>query len=62
MPLPKHLEEIRKQIEVYARGFKLDFYDVVFECVSFDEMNMVAAYTGFPTRYPHWQFGMEYEQ
>jgi stage V sporulation protein R len=24
-------------------------------------MNMVAAYGGFPTRYPHWRFGMEYE-
>ena len=23
---------------------------------------MVAAYGGFPTRYPHWRFGMEYEQ
>jgi hypothetical protein len=22
----------------------------------------VAAYGGFPTRYPHWRFGMEYEQ
>ena len=25
-------------------------------------MNEVAAYGGFPTRYPHWRFGMEYEQ
>src|SRR5262245_57866004 len=24
-------------------------------------MNEVAAYGGFPTRYPHWRFGMEYE-
>jgi stage V sporulation protein R len=23
---------------------------------------MIAAYGGFPTRYPHWRFGMEYEQ
>ena len=21
---------------------------------------MVASYGGFPTRYPHWRFGMEY--
>ena len=26
------------------------------------EMNMVAAYSGFPSRYPHWKFGMEYER
>jgi stage V sporulation protein R len=24
-------------------------------------MNEIAAYGGFPTRYPHWRFGMEYE-
>ena len=26
------------------------------------QMNEVAAYGGFPTRYPHWRFGMDYEQ
>jgi stage V sporulation protein R len=25
-------------------------------------MNEVAAYGGFPNRYPHWRFGMEYER
>jgi hypothetical protein len=25
-------------------------------------MNEIAAYGGFPSRYPHWRFGMEYEQ
>ncbi len=30
--------------------------------LDYDEMNEVAAYGGFPTRYPHWRFGMEYEQ
>jgi stage V sporulation protein R len=62
MPLPAHLEDIRRQIEQHARNFGLDFFNVVFECVSFDEMNMIAAYGGFPTRYPHWKFGMEYER
>ncbi len=46
MPLPPHLEEIRARIEGYARQFGLDFYDVIFECLSFDEMNMVAAFGG----------------
>jgi len=61
MPLPAHLEAIRTRVEGYAREFGLDFFDTVFECVSYDEMNMIAAYGGFPTRYPHWKFGMEYE-
>ena len=62
MGLPSHLEEIRVRVESYAREFGLDYYDTIFECVTYDEMNMVAAYGGFPTRYPHWKFGMEYEQ
>ena len=31
-------------------------------CSSRRELNEVAAYGGFPMRYPHWRFGMEYEQ
>ncbi len=62
MPLPSHLESLRVSIERHARDYGLEFCEVIFECVSFDEMNMIAAYGGFPTRYPHWKFGMEYEQ
>lgn len=57
-----HLQDIRHQIESHARAYGLDFWDVVFEVLGFDEMNMVAAYGGFPNRYPHWRFGMEYER
>ena len=46
----------------YAREYGLDFYDVVFEMLDYDQLNEVAAYGGFPTRYPHWRFGMEYEE
>ncbi|HET9553927.1 MAG TPA: SpoVR family protein [Anaeromyxobacteraceae bacterium] len=60
--LPPHLHDLRQKIEGYARAFGLDFYDTVFEVLGFDEINMVAAYGGFPTRYPHWRFGMEYER
>ncbi len=60
--LPAHLHDIKKQVQGYARGYGLDFYDVVFEVLGFDEINMVAAYGGFPNRYPHWRFGMEYER
>jgi len=60
--LPARLHDIRVQVEGYARGYGLDFYDVVFEVLGFDEINMVAAYGGFPNRYPHWRFGMDYER
>ncbi|HZY01989.1 MAG TPA: SpoVR family protein [Anaeromyxobacteraceae bacterium] len=60
--LPARLHDIRVQVEGYARGYGLDFWDVVFEVLGFDEINMVAAYGGFPNRYPHWRFGMDYER
>ena len=60
--LPARLHDIRRKIEGYAKGYGLDFWEVNFEVVDYDEMNMVAAYGGFPNRYPHWRFGMEDEQ
>jgi stage V sporulation protein R len=62
LALPRYLAELQREIEGYAREFELDFFDTIFEVLSYDAINMVAAYGGFPTRYPHWRFGMEYEQ
>lgn len=62
MNLPPETEQARRQIEGYAREYGLDFYDVMFEVLDYDQLNEVAAYGGFPTRYPHWRFGMEYEE
>jgi hypothetical protein len=50
------------QMEEHARDYGLDFFPTIFEVVDADQLNAVAAYGGFPTRYPHWRFGMEYEQ
>ncbi len=60
--LPPYLRDEQRRIERFAREFGLDFYPTVFEMLSFDRMNEVAAYGGFPTRYPHWRFGMEFER
>jgi len=49
-------------IQAKAREYGLDFFDVVFEVVDFRTMNQIAAYGGFPTRYPHWRWGMEFEK
>lgn len=61
-PLPRYLRDIQIEIERYAADVGLDFFPVIFEIVTYDEMNMIAAYGGFPTRYPHWRFGMEYQR
>ncbi len=62
MDLTPELAAEAKRIAEYARGYGLDFYDTIFELLDFDEVNQVASYGGFPTRYPHWRFGMDYEQ
>jgi stage V sporulation protein R len=60
--LPRYLREIQTEIEGYARDRGLDFFETFFEVVNYDEMNEIAAFGGFPTRYPHWRFGMDYER
>jgi stage V sporulation protein R len=60
--LPEDLAKHQRQIEKWASEYGLDFYPTIFEVVDCDQLNEVAAYGGFPTRYPHWRFGMEYEQ
>ncbi len=60
--LPPHLRVLKDEIEGYARGYGLDFYETIFEVVDADDLNEIAAYGGFPTRYPHWSFGMAYEE
>ena len=50
------------KITEIAREAGLDFFETRFELVDFDTMQQIAAYGGFPQRYPHWRFGMEYEK
>jgi stage V sporulation protein R len=60
--LPPNLRVLKDEIEGYARDYGLDFYETIFEVVEADDLNEIAAYGGFPTRYPHWSFGMQYEE
>jgi stage V sporulation protein R len=59
--LPIELAKAKEEIEKHAQKFGLDFYPTIFEVIEFEQMNEIAAYGGFPIRYPHWSFGMEYE-
>src|SRR2546421_11975721 len=60
--LPPDLRDLKVEIEAHARQFGLDFYETIFEVVEADDLNEIASYGGFPTRYPHWSFGMSYEE
>ncbi len=58
--LPPEIEASRVEIEQMAHDHGLEFCETIFEMCNWDEINMIASYGGFPTRYPHWRFGMEY--
>lgn len=59
--LTPELEAARQRICKIAKDAGLDFFETIFELVSYDHICQFAAYGGFPVRYPHWKFGMEYE-
>lgn len=60
--LPTEIAEQTEIIAEHARREELDFYPTLFEMLRSEQMSQIAAYGGFPQRYPHWRFGMEYER
>src|SRR3954463_15720636 len=59
--LPAELQNAHNDIKELARRYGLDTFETIFELVDYDEINEIAATGGFPTRYPHWRYGMEYD-
>jgi stage V sporulation protein R len=60
--LTPELVDAQQTMEEHASSYGLDVFQTIFELVDAQQLNAIAAYGGFPTRYPHWRFGMEYEQ
>jgi stage V sporulation protein R len=60
--LTPELARIQEQMKKYAEGYGLDCFETIFEMVDYDQINSLAAFGGFPVRYPHWRFGMDYDQ
>ncbi len=61
-PIAGELLRLKEEIHQYALDYGLDFYPVIFEVCDYDTINILAAQGGFPSRYPHWRFGMDYDQ
>jgi stage V sporulation protein R len=59
---PTELKEMKYEIQDHAADLGLDFFPTIFEVLDYRELNEVAAYGGYPYRYPHWRFGMEYDR
>ncbi len=61
-PLPAKIRAIQDELAEVAAGHGLNFFETIFEMVSYEEMAMLAAYGGFPIRYPHWRFGAQFDE
>ncbi len=61
-PIDGELLKIRDDILQFALDYGLDFYPVQFEVCDYETINILASQGGFPSRYPHWRFGMDYDQ
>jgi stage V sporulation protein R len=56
------LRRVQDEILRHAEAYGLRPFRTIFELIDHEEMSEVAAYGGFPTRYPHWRFGMEFDE
>jgi stage V sporulation protein R len=55
-------KKVFNQVLRISKDYGLDFYPTIIQKVKYDEMSEIAAYGGFPHRYPHWYWGMQYEE
>jgi stage V sporulation protein R len=62
MSLPPELRALQERVKANADAAGLNCFEVIFEMLDYDQINQVAAGGGFPKRYPHWRFGMSYDQ
>lgn len=56
------LEYYNRIIEQAVLEFGLDCYPQEFEICDYEEMLSYEAYSGMPSRYPHWSFGKAWER
>ncbi len=60
--LSPQLQKANEEIKRHAHDYGLDFFKVIFEMIDYKQINEIASLGGFPTRYPHWRFGMDYDR
>ncbi len=60
--LPPELRALQERVKATVETYGLNCFEVIFEMLDYDQVNQVAAGGGFPKRYPHWRFGMSYDQ
>lgn len=58
----KELEGWDERIKKVVESFGLDPYPQIFEMCDHNQMIGYMAYSGMPSRYPHWSFGKQFEK
>lgn len=58
----QELERWQERVEMAAAVAGLNFYPQEFEICSYEDMLAYEAYSGMPSRYPHWSFGKAYDR
>lgn len=62
VPIPDDVKKMIPIIDKKMRDFGCSYPPFVVQMCNYDEISEIAAYGGFPARFSHWSFGMEYEQ
>ena len=62
LKMPKEVNDLIPKIFKAVKDFGCDYPPTIVEKLRYDEISEIAAYGGFPVRYPHWRWGMEYEE
>lgn len=62
LKLSKEVSDLIPKIFKAVKDFGCDYPPTIVEKLRYDEISEIAAYGGFPVRYPHWRWGMEYEE
>jgi stage V sporulation protein R len=62
IPFPEELVQVKREFLAYARGQGLDPGEIIFDFLTSSQVSEAAAYDGFPARYPHWHYGMVFDQ
>ena len=60
--LPTEISDAQAEMKERASDYGLDFFETIFEMVDYEELSMIAAFGGFPVRYPHWRFGAQFDE
>ncbi len=56
------LQQWNETIEALVAKEGLNVYEQIFEIIDYKDMLDYEAYTGMPSRYPHWSYGKAYEK